>query len=114
MATGPGGASVGSMFYMHDSAGWGWGWWVLMTVGMVAFWALIVYALVWLARGRPGDRGERTPPEPPPEPPETILKRRLAGGEISLDEYERLRSAIQGEHAEPPAGERRETTAHAT
>jgi len=33
---------------MHDA---GWGWWLLMSLGMVAFWALVVYGVVVLARG---------------------------------------------------------------
>ncbi|HEX8975523.1 MAG TPA: hypothetical protein VF781_03330 [Solirubrobacteraceae bacterium] len=98
------------MFYMHD-AGWGWGWWLFMSLGMIAFWGLIIYAGVWLARGRPTDQHRQALPEPqaPPEPPEQILKRRLAQGEISLEEYDRLHSAVleQGGHrpgaAEEPA-----------
>jgi putative membrane protein len=79
------------MFYMHHSAGWGWGWWVLMTFGMVAFWAILVYAALCLARGgRPSDDARHGTPERPEE----ILKRRLAQGEISLDEYERLVEAL--------------------
>jgi len=42
-------------------------------------------------RGGPAPNRER---EPLPEPPEQILKRRLAQGEISLDEYERLRTVM--------------------
>lgn len=83
------------MFYMHHSAGWGWGWWVLMTIGMIAFWALIIYAIVWLVRGARAGQSEQMSPEPP----EQVLKRRLAHGEISIDEYERLRAAM---HRTPP------------
>ena len=83
------------MFYMHHSASWGWGWWVLMTIGIIALSALIIYAIVWLVRRRPAARDEQAPPGPP----EQILKRRLAQGEISIEEYERLHGAIH-----PPAG----------
>lgn len=80
------------MFYVHHSSGWGWGWWVLMTLGMVAFWAFVIYGIVWLARsGRP----DETVARPAPEPPEEILKRRLAEGEISVEEYERLAETIR-------------------
>jgi putative membrane protein len=80
------------MFYVHQSAGWGWGWWVLMTFGMIAFWAVLIYALLWLVRsGRSGEERRFAAPEPPKE----ILQRRLAEGEISLDEYERLAQAIE-------------------
>jgi putative membrane protein len=81
------------MFYMHG-AGWGWGWWLLMSIGMIAFWALIIFAIVWLVRGRPTDQREPAPPQPP-EQPEEIVKRRLAQGEISLEEYERLQAAMR-------------------
>lgn len=88
------------MFYMHNSTGWGWGWWMLMTIGMIAFWVLIIYAVVWLLRDRSSSQGQRRlPAQPPPEPPEQILKRRLAQGEVSLEEYERLQAAI---HPLPP------------
>lgn len=87
-----GGGSVHRMFYMHGA---GWGWWVLGSIGMIAFWALVIYAIVWLARGRPVSRREQ---ELPRESAEEIIKRRLAEGEISLEEYERLHAAIH-EHA---------------
>ena len=89
------------MFYMHDGAGWGWGWWVLMTIGMIALWALIIYAVVWLVRGRPADHDQQARPEPP----EQILTRRLAQGEISIEAYERLHAAIHPPAI--PAAERR-------
>lgn len=77
------------MWGMHDG---GWAWWVLMSLTMVIVWSLLIYGVVWLARGGP-------PPSPqaPPEPPLTVLKRRLASGEISVDEYAQLRAAIDDE-----------------
>ena len=84
------------MFYMHDI---GWGWWLLMSVGMVAFWALVVYAVVWLVRGPSSQRREEAPPARPDE----ILKRRLAQGEITIDEYERLRGTIEETPRHPVA-----------
>jgi putative membrane protein len=79
------------MFYMHDA---GWGWWLLISVGMVAFWGLIVVAVVWFIRRQPTELGEA----PPRETPDEIVRRRLAEGEISMDEYERLREVL---HARP-------------
>ena len=76
------------MFYMH---GIGWGWWLVMSVGMIAFWALVIYGIGWLVRG-----GSLTEPrEALRESPEAILRRRLAQGEISVEEYDRLRDAIE-------------------
>lgn len=67
----------------------GWGWWLLMSIGMVAFWGLVIYGVVWLVRG-----GGRSSGGDGPEPPATVLRRRLAAGEIDVEEYERLRETI--------------------
>ena len=79
---------------MHDA---GWGWWLLMSIGMVAFWALIIVGVVWLARGRPTELRQETPRERPDE----ILKRRLARGEISIDEYDQLHETLGAVRREP-------------
>jgi uncharacterized membrane protein len=72
-----------------------------MSIGMIAFWALVIYAIVWFARGRPSEQQDR-----PRERPEEILKRRLAHGEITLDEYEELRSVLESDKhpSLPPPG----------
>ena len=59
---------------------------------MLGFAALVIYGVFWLAR-RPDDPSWRREPEPAEE----ILKRRVAAGEISVEEYERLRDALAGE-----------------
>ena len=75
-----------------DLDGLGW----LMVLGMLAFWALVVVGLVWLvrevtSRPRPGDgaavSGDAT----------EILRRRLAEGEISVEEFEERRRVLEGE-----------------
>lgn len=82
------------MFHMH---GIGWGWWLVMSIGMVAFWGLAIYAIVWLVRGQPS----QPPDHRPRERPEEVLKRRLAEGEISIDEYNQLQETIQARPREP-------------
>lgn len=77
----------------------GWGWWLLMSVGMVAFWTLLVYGLVWLVRGV----APRPRQDVPQETPKEILDRRLAAGEITVDEYERLRDALEEQPRQPIA-----------
>lgn len=69
---------------------WGGGWWVVMGLGMVLFWALVIVAIVWLVRGGlgPRDHVQR-------EDPLEILDRRLAAGEISVDEYEQRRATLK-------------------
>ena len=84
------------MFYMHD---FGWGWGALMVIGMVAFWALVIYGIVWLFRSSQDSQRSDQPPEPDPK---AILKRRLAQGEISIDEYNQLLVALE-EHKPPQA-----------
>jgi putative membrane protein len=79
----------------------GWGWWLVMSVGMVVFWALVICGVVWLARGA----SSLAPPAEPPsagESPQQTLKRRLAAGDITIEEYERLRAALDDDRAEPP------------
>jgi putative membrane protein len=78
---------VSVSWHMHDM---GAGWWVLMSLGWLLVWGLVVWAVVSLIRGRGAvghDHFARAE-----------LDRRLAGGEISVGEYERLRDAM-----EPPA-----------
>jgi putative membrane protein len=68
-------------------AGFGWGGWVVMTLSMVAFWALVVYAVVALTRG------DRQPDAP--KDPLRILDERFARGEIDEEEYHRHRDTLQ-------------------
>ena len=67
----------------------GMGWWMLF--GGV-FWILFITAMVYLFSGafdrRAGDVQPRS------ETPLEIAKRRLAAGEISHDEYERIRETL--------------------
>ena len=74
------------MFYMHNL---GWGWWLVMSVGMVAFWGLIIFGVVALLRGGFGQREEERREELPRESALDILDRRLASGELSIEELRR-------------------------
>lgn len=86
------------MFYMHDI---GWGWEFLMAIGMIAFWALIIYGVVWLIRGGNTTSSTAPPPATPTETPREILDRRLASGELTIEEYHERREAL--EHNKEPA-----------
>lgn len=69
--------------------GLGWVGWLLMTVSMVAFWGLVVLAVLAVVRGtRPGDATRRTEPDP-----QAVLDQRFARGEIDAEEY-RARSDV--------------------
>ena len=69
--------------------GWGAGWMVVMMLGWVALLGFGVWAVVALTRGR----GPATPASGAVEP-RAILDRRLAAGEITPEEYARVRGLL--------------------
>ncbi len=73
---------------MHDV---GAGWWIVMMLGMLIFWGLVIAGVVWLVRELPGRRADRES-----ERPLDVLQRRLAEGDISVEEYERRREILDG------------------
>lgn len=77
------------MWEMHNV---GAGWWILMSLGMVAFWGLVIWAIVSLARGIPNIQRDSEPAEP--QTPLEILDRRLARGEVTASEYEEARELL--------------------
>lgn len=79
-------ADYGRHMYDND---WGDGWWILMMVGMVVFWALVIAGIVWLVKSvGPGRGSDR-------ESPLEILDRRFAEGAISEEEYQSRRRTIE-------------------
>jgi putative membrane protein len=86
------------MWYSH---GWGWAGWILMSVAMVAFWALVVTAVVLAVRYLAGARGTTAnPPGSGSTRAEELLAERFARGEIDDNEY-RQRLAALREHRTP-------------
>lgn len=77
------------MTWSHD--GLGWGGWLFMVLAMLAFWALVVWAVVLIFRG--------TKPEPDHSPlgrdPLEILDERFARGEIERDEYQARQEVLR-------------------
>ena len=74
----------------------GWGWAVLMAIAWLAILGILVGVVLTAVRDR------RSPS------PREILDRRLAAGEIGVDEYERARAAMSrdgtgGSPAGPPS-----------
>ena len=72
--------------------GVGWGGWVMMTFGMVAFWAVVAFVVVTLVRSTSGPadrpvRRERDALE--------ILDERFARGEIDEAEFVSRRNALR-------------------
>lgn len=83
-------------------AGLGWLGWTLMSVGMVAFWGLVAWAIVAMVRtGRAGGSNG-------PARPDDVLAGRLARGENSTDEYVKARQLIDGHPAQSETDDSRE------
>ena len=79
------------MMYGNDM---GWGGWVLMTVSVLAFWALVAAVVVALVRS---GRGDTRPHERPKEALE-LLDERFARGEIDETDYHRRRELLITHH----------------
>jgi putative membrane protein len=75
------------MWGWHGWSGWGW---LAMSLAMVAFWGLIVWAVVAVVRGLGG--GWRRPEG---RDPEQILAKRYAAGEIDEQEYRSRLEVLQ-------------------
>lgn len=60
-------------------------WWWVMAITMTLFWGVVIWAVVRLVRSR--DNGTS---------PEETLRLRLAAGEITDDDYQRLRTTLRG------------------
>lgn len=83
--------------------GGGYGWWILMTIMMIVFWGGLIWFATTVVR-RPNDTSHTTgsgmaaPPATNVFTPETareILDKRLARGEIELDDYRQRLEALR-------------------
>ena len=83
-------AADGGVALAHDGGhmgDWGGGWWIAMMFMMVIFWAAIIAVVVWAARGFGGPREQhRTALD--------VAKERLAKGEITEEEFERIKRQL--------------------
>ena len=82
------------MWYSGGGMHW-WGW-MLGTIGMVAFWGLLIWAVWYLLTG-----GNRRPDQarPPPPAARQMLDERLVRGEIDADQYRYLRDLMTEDRA---------------
>jgi len=72
------------MWWDHD---WNWAGWLAMTIGMAGFWILVaMLVLVVVRAGRSPNAHELGPRQ--------ILERRLARGEIDIEEFRKLLDAM--------------------
>ena len=72
---------------------WGWDAWLVMSVGMVAFFALVIWLVLNIARA------SQEGPIPPDRTPEDLLAKRFANGEIDDDEYQRRLDKLHASQA---------------
>ena len=71
----------------HMMDGWGSGWWIIMPIMMVIFWGGIIALAIWAVSQFTRGRGEQ-------KSPLDIAKERLARGDISHEEFDRLRQSL--------------------
>jgi putative membrane protein len=80
-----------------------WAFWqvALMWVGMIGFWALVIWAAVFAiaATQRPPES-----PQPPDGSARRTLDERLARGEVDVDQYRQLRDTMDSDAREPAVG----------
>jgi putative membrane protein len=74
------------MWGWHDHEMSAWGWW-LMTAGMVIFWGIVAWAVVYFVRRSNAPNHTRTA--------ESVLAERYAHGEIDEEEFRRRRAIIR-------------------
>jgi putative membrane protein len=79
-------ASAGHTWPWWD--GYGWPWALLWLVFAVLFWGGLIALLVWAVRSA-------SAPRRGPDTAMQVLKRRLASGEITQEEYERIRRLLE-------------------
>jgi len=85
------GKVVSMMMMMMDDGHWGWGSWLLTTGTTIVFWALVITAVVLLARYllSLSQRPTGTPRAAGASNAEQVLAERYARGEIDDEEYQR-------------------------
>jgi putative membrane protein len=81
---------------MWWNGGAGWTDWLLMSVGMVAFWFLVIIAIRALLPGVGDDRVDRSCGRAEPQEPLRVLDERLARGEMDVQAYRACRELLAG------------------
>ena len=71
------------MGYYNSSLGWGMG--TFGWIGMILFWGLIIWLILWLVNQNNKTENDK---------PYDILKRRYVEGKISKKEYEKVKRDI--------------------
>ena len=84
------------MTYPGNPMGWGnagWLWWMPMGLMMLLFWVLVIIALVLVIRWL-WTQGYINADAKPTETPLDVLKKRYARGEITKEEFDRIKQDI--------------------
>ena len=74
------------MMWPYYGGGWNWLW---MAGMMVVFWGAVIFAIAWVVRALTAQKTGVVDPI-------TTLRKRLAAGEITQDEFEKTRKILQG------------------
>ena len=83
----------------HDQS-WGPGMWIFAVVAMIAFWSLVVFAIVMLVRHFSRPVGAPQGGGPPADEAVQVLRQRFARGEIDEEEFQRRRALLEGKAKE--------------
>lgn len=76
----------------NNGTGMGWGMWLVMGSGALAFWLVVILVICSLLPDRTKDNTA------PRTDPLTLLKEALARGEVSVEEYEHRRRILSDIH----------------
>lgn len=79
------------LWYGSSMGGWGY---AVVTIGMVVFWAAVIYGIVALIRHAGRSGAQSGEPALPPAP-ERLLAERFARGEIEQEEYQRRLAGLR-------------------
>ena len=82
------------MGWYYDSS-IGWGGWIAMTLMMVAFWGLVIFAVVAIFRGSAREFGGGHIEHGEQRDPMQTLDERFARGEIDADEYHARQAVLR-------------------
>lgn len=75
-------------------SGWGWGMGLLGGLGMLLFWGLIIGLVVWLVVTLTRSSQSNAARSAQPDSAFETLRRRLAAGEITTQEFDALRQKL--------------------
>lgn len=90
--------AIGAWWGWGGSGGYGWPWpGLIWLVAFLLFWGGLIALLVWAIRLSAASRRDARDNRDTRENSDEILKRRLASGEISEEEYERIRRILHDE-----------------